>query len=585
VIVTLPWALLGMLALPALAAIYLFRSRSRPLQVSSLMLWVDATRAHEGGRILKTLHVPLLLVLELLAAALLVLAATDPRVQAGGAGPLMIVLDDSFSMQAGGEESPRGRTVRAVEHLLADEPGTPVQFLVARREPQLLGERVRGAARAAEVLARWECLSPISALDPALALAAQIGGPHARMLVMTDHAPADPDVRGRLLWRAFGRTRSNLAIVHAARSTDPARDRCLVEVANFAKGSRQVTVSVRHEGTDWSPARRGVALGPGGRQAVWFDLPPGSGLVRAVLPDDALAFDNEAALLPQQTTPVRVRLAVSNEPLAGAIRRGLAAAGRARITPRGPHLVITDRAPAETLPPETWTVQIVVDAEAEAFVGPYVLDRSHPLCAGLDLGGVIWAAAKTPPLPGTPVVSVGNVALVTETRRGDEGRHLRLRIQPDLSNLGRSTNWPVLVWNLLAYRAAHLPGLERVNVRLGSTVALVLPADVAEVEVFSPDGRTRRSAVHGRRVAVEAARLGLYEVRSGGATHRFAASALAPSESDLVACAAGEWGQWDRDDAARSGLRPLAWIAMLAALGVFVTHLALAGRSVKERTP
>ena len=74
-------------------------------------------------------------------------------------------------------------------------------------------------------------------------------------------------------------------------------------------------------------------------------------------------------------------------------------------------------------------------------------------------------------------------------------------------------------------------------------------------------------------------------MRSGGETHRYAARALAPSESDHVACEAGEWGQWDRDDAARSGLRPLAWIAMLAALGVFVTHLALAGRSVKERTP
>jgi len=584
VIVTLPWALLGMLALPALAAIYLLRSRSRPRQVSSLMLWVDATRAHEGGRILKTLHVPLLLVLELLAAALLVLASTDPRVQAGSAGPLMIVLDDSFSMQAGGDDSPRNRAVRTLEDLLRDEPNTPVQFLVAGREPQLPGERVRGAARAAEVLARWECLSPASALEPALTLAAQIGGPHARILVMTDHAPADPDIQGRVVWRAFGRTRPNLAIVHAARSTDPARDRCLVEVANFAKRSRQVTVSVRHEETDWAPAQQRVALGPGGRRAVFFDLPPGGGMVRAVLPDDALGFDNEAALLPQETTPVRVRLALSDEPLAGAIRRGLAAAGRARITTRGPHLIITDRAPAETAPRETWTVQIVVDAEAEAFVGPYVLDRSHPLCAGLDFGGVIWAAAKTPPLPGTPVVSVGNVTLVTETRRSDEGRHLRLRIQPDLSNLVRSTNWPVLVWNLLAYRAAHLPGLERVNVRLGSDVALVLPPDVPEVEVLSPDGRPRRAAVHQRRVVIEAARPGLYEVRTESATHRFAASALAPSESDLAACATGEWGQWDPDDAARGGQRPLAWIAILAALGVFVTHLALAGRSVKERT-
>jgi len=584
-IFTLPWAFLGLLAVPALAAIYLLRSRSRRRQVSSLMLWADATRAHEGGRILKTFHLPLLLILELAAVALLVLAATDPRMQAGSPGPLMVVLDDSFSMQAGGEASPRRRAGQALEALLRDEPDTPVRFLVAGREPQLLGERVRGADGAAETLARWQCLSPGTDLERAAALAAQVGGPHARILVVTDHPPEDPDVRGRVRWRAFGHGRPNLAIVHAARSTDPAGDRCLVEVANFADRPRRATVAVRPEESDGSPARQRVALGPGEREALLFDLPPGGGLVRAVLPDDALGFDNVAALLPEETPPVRVRLAVANEPLAGALRRGLDATGRARLTPHRPHLVITDGEPPATLPPEAWTMRITVDAEAEAFVGPYVLDRSHPLCTGLDFGGVIWAADRTPPLPGRPVVSVGNVPLVTEMRRGGGRREFRLRLRPALSNLTQSPNWPVLLWNLLACRAGYLPGPERANVRLGATVILTLPADVPEVEVRSPDGRTRQRAVHDRRLAVQATRPGLYEVRSEGATHRFAASPLAPDESNLRACEAGEWGRWDQADATRTGLRPLGWMAMLAALGVFVGHLALAGRSAKERNP
>src|SRR5262245_45749224 len=107
---TYPWALLGLATIPALAAIYWLRSRQRRVVVSSLLLWLDAPEAREGGRRLERFQAPLLFYLELLLLLLLVLAAANPHLPVSqGARPLVVVLDDSYSMQAGGDQSPRRR--------------------------------------------------------------------------------------------------------------------------------------------------------------------------------------------------------------------------------------------------------------------------------------------------------------------------------------------------------------------------------------------------------------------------------------------------------------------------------------------
>ena len=99
---TTPLALYGLLALPALAAIYLLRNRYRPQTVSSLLLWLDPHEQREGGPRIDRLQTPLLFLIELLILALLALAAARPYVPISGGGrPLVVVLDDSFSMLAG----------------------------------------------------------------------------------------------------------------------------------------------------------------------------------------------------------------------------------------------------------------------------------------------------------------------------------------------------------------------------------------------------------------------------------------------------------------------------------------------------
>ncbi|MCX5682241.1 MAG: BatA domain-containing protein [Planctomycetota bacterium] len=578
-IFALPWALLGLAAIPALAAIYFLRSRSRPVPVSSHMLWMDLTRARQGGRVLKRMELPLLLVLETVALALLALAAAGPHLPtAAAARPLVIVLDDSFSMLAGDDVSPRNLAVCELDRVLRTEPNTSVSFILAGAEPQVLGDAVRAADVTPARLAPWRCQSQTATLDAAVALASTIAGSRARTLVLTDQAPPRDLSGGRILWRAFGEPRPNLAIVNAARQAHEGRERCLVEVANFSTEPRQAAVTLAAIEGGAAIAKRDVSLAPHEKAPLFFDLPAGTPAIVATLPPDGLALDNRVTLLPAAARPVRVTMMIGNPSLRKALSRAMEASGMARLVGEDADLVITDGGPLPS--PEraafVWSLQVTVDKEAEAFVGPFVMDRTHPLAAGLELGGEIWAAAKTQPLPGPVVIAAGNTPLLTDTEHRD-GRHdLRLRLSPDLSTLPGSSNWPVLVWNILNYRAANLPGTRQPNVRLGVDVKITAPAEAKAALVRSPDGTTRDTPVHDGVILAKADQCGVFEVRTGADTYAFAANALAPGESDLAAATTGVWGEWLLPEDVQTDYRPIAWVAMALALACLVAHLALA---------
>src|SRR5215470_9289327 len=103
-----PLIFLGLVSVPALAAIYYLHTRSRLHPVSSLLLWTDPRIAPDGGRRVEQPRLPLVFWLELLVLALLVLAAVGVHLPAAtGARPLIVVLYDSFSMRAGAPDSAR----------------------------------------------------------------------------------------------------------------------------------------------------------------------------------------------------------------------------------------------------------------------------------------------------------------------------------------------------------------------------------------------------------------------------------------------------------------------------------------------
>ena len=99
------------------------------------------------------------------------------------------MLDDSYSMQAGGDDSPRQRASQK----LADEfrrTDYVARVILAGAQPRLLGSTVRSA----DQLQRDRWTSGLARLRPpawksAIALAGEIGGDSSRILVVSDHAP------------------------------------------------------------------------------------------------------------------------------------------------------------------------------------------------------------------------------------------------------------------------------------------------------------------------------------------------------------------------------------------------------------
>ena len=570
---TYPLALIALASLPALAAIYILRSRFRRQPVSSLVLWRFHVQSKSGGAKIHRLQLPLLFFLELLGLLLLVVAAAGPHWQLPqSTRPLIVVLDDSFSMRAVRDRvSAQARAADFLEKLFHRQPPPSTRFILAGTQPRLLGASVRSWPEAAQLLPQWKCWSPGAAIDSAIALAAEFGRQQANILVLTDHKPADEKISNpRLEWRAFGSPLDNLAIINASRTAFGGQDRCLLEIANYSGEARTAQLLVQAGSNDVQ--RSTLSFGAHGQQRLIFNIPAAAPVLRASLDPDALAEDNEVQLLPPIRKHVRVQVSLTNADWNNLASRALEATGLRAAISENPELVIHESDAISSS--NSWSLRWLSPAKANAYVGPFILDQSHPLAEGLTLEGVVWAAAALTNAPGeVPVMLAGNTPLLTSREDALGRRHLTLNFNPDLSTLQNTPDWPILFWNLLQWRAAESAGLKESNVRLGTEMNLKTTGE--PMTVILPDGTTTRFPKTGGDLALETPMPGLYTVAAGAVTSRFAVNPLAADESDLSRCATGQWGAWGDESERRFEETSAVWMFGLAALAILVTHLYL----------
>ena len=126
--------------------------------------------------------------------------------------------------------------------------------------------------------------------------------------------------------------------------------------------------------------------------------------------------------------------------------------------------------------PAAWLAK----GEPHDFIGPFVLEKRHPLLLGITLGGVVWTGAV--PLAAEavrPLVAAGDQALVGMPVGGRPQTEPAILFNLDLdrTNLIRSPDWPILISNLIEMRRQSLPGPERWNYRVGEWVRVRLARD------------------------------------------------------------------------------------------------------------
>ncbi|MBD0379144.1 vWA domain-containing protein [Paenibacillus sedimenti] len=144
------------LSLPFIVLLYMLKRRYTDTEVSSHLLWQRVLREQEANRPWQKLRRQLLLWLQLLAAALFVIALMQPYVQRQHSAKthVIFVLDDSASMQASDDHRTRLDEVKTemLEYAREHAPNSAYTLLVMKDQPEVLISRQNGVSSLQEAL-------------------------------------------------------------------------------------------------------------------------------------------------------------------------------------------------------------------------------------------------------------------------------------------------------------------------------------------------------------------------------------------------------------------------------------------------
>ncbi|MCG8402450.1 MAG: BatA and WFA domain-containing protein, partial [Firmicutes bacterium] len=312
-----PWMFWLALTLPAILALYILRPRRRQTVIPSTMLWRPVAAELEASRPWQRLQPRLLLWLQLLAAVLLVLAATGPVWFAPTSfRSTIVLLDASASMRAVEDgvtrfQEAREEVVSLATGLRGDAAITVVAF---DRQPRVI---VRAASNADDVRRALEELAPSAcAADPApafslaRALARQLDNP--RLVLVSDGGITPPDAgAGTVEFIPVGRGDASVAI--AALNLRPAGAGQAAQVAVANHGSQPASGRVSLKVGNYPAGSKGWELAPGESLYLqWSELPREAAVSARLETDspgmDLLKHDNFAWAVPEDRAERKVLL-------------------------------------------------------------------------------------------------------------------------------------------------------------------------------------------------------------------------------------------------------------------------------------
>jgi hypothetical protein len=523
-----PLGLLALLAIPAIVAIHLFRRRFPVRQVAGLFLWQFVRRTPEGGGRIARLPVTVSLLLECLAALALALMLAGARCSpAAITQHLVVLLDDSASMAA---VNPRGESARdrAVRRVLdeIDRVGSTARVTLVRsgERPSVLFGPAALAMDAASALEAWMPEAHDHSLALGLRLARELAGRTGKLMVLSDVTPA---VRGLEhfeggLWISTGETVVNVGMTAAQRT--------------FSLEDGGGAVSLTFANNSDAPARRRLSISAAEKEVLSreLDVPPGTSsltlplptdlpAVRVAISDDSLQRDNVVMLAAPRPHLVGVENHLPEGRGRQSLIKALDALSGVTHADSG-HLAFVDaadldrpRAPgvwrvAFGPPPQKW----LAAGEPQDFIGPFVIEKRHPLLLGVTLGGVVWPGA-VPLAAGVarPLVSAGDRPLVAVAAADAGAATVLFNLDLDRTNLIRAPDWPILISNVVEMRRQALPGPERWNYRAGEWVRARLDRD-PKAPLSVRCGAFERALPAGRQVEfVAPAPCGLLHIREG----------------------------------------------------------------------
>lgn len=558
-------------AVVAVAVLYLFYRRYRPLPVTGLFLWGAPRRDGGGG---SQVEKPLLnrsFWLDLAAAALFALALIGPGWRSEQL-TRVIVLDNSIAMQSRLCFAEAARQVAAMWS--ADQP-TAVIFAgkddSVVREPALTSR----SETEAWLAARYRPGEPTTDLQKAVLLARELYGDAIDLHLFTNRDAPEVVYSDALTMHILAGRGGNLSLNHVWRRTRGNGEEVLVTLMNYndvpVKVDLAVTPATEPNHRLYSET---ATLPPGANERrIALDRRHAATLVLSLTTDDAtrdvIAADSQA-FLPSTPESLPTYGVTGLEPTAERyVALALEAAGCRRAElPAAAELLVTADAEARG---SLATLRILSGDQPGYLTPPYLVDFTSELCRDLDVSQVAWVAASRdyPAAPEAVYISAGRLPLYWR-----EGNRYLLNLSLAHGGLPRDPAWPVLMANLARQCGALRPGLTQTAYQPGATLRYARPYSPSRqtqgLRLFSGDNLMAAST--GSRALPLPHLPGLYRLEAEGEPAG-EASVLplygSAADTRSLAPAARTETRGNRN-AADEGVRDLRWLALLlgcAALG------------------
>lgn len=548
-----PLALLGLVALPVIYALYMREDAPDPFPVPTLRFWSEATS--DRGRRFRRKRPPLtlLMVAQMLIALILVGALARPLLNfgflrpSGGAKQIFIIVDGSTSMGAADVVPSRyakakERAISLVSDLAADETATVM----------VLGSEVRllGAADGVEQLALNEKLRNLTLpgghadFQDALGVLRPLLNAQQRneVVVITDGGllgtgALGPDdkipasIRVENITGGQGATSTaNVAITQAStrvsqRNAD--QEQFFVRIANYADAPASATI--RPFFNDIAAAEEQVTINPGQTIERTYDMPKGTtkAKLEARTPQpDAFPADNTAEVIarggrgsravlvstrPGADTPlVRALKASPNIKLEihdAAEKPDLAALGGSFLVLDGiaPDLsALPPRTPVLVVNPQAGGPLLNVTGVSGAVSPPRLTDAGtrDVLLKNVDFAGIRFnrlPLVSPPSWASTLVETNEGPLLLSGEQNGRRIVVLSAPLNADATNFISRQAFPIMMANITEYLVPPaLPG----SITPGNTVTIPPVEGAERVTVTRPDGKSRTFPVNADRTPI-----------------------------------------------------------------------------------
>ncbi len=300
----IPAALAFSIIIPVILLFYFMRPKRQERVVGSTLLWQQASQDLQASRPWQRLRITALLLLQLLAAIVIVLVLARPAtfMRSPIGGNTIIILQTSASMQATDVPPSRFEEAKSSIKDLIDGlgPSDQLSLIAMALTPQVLIAFSSDKSQLTTALQRAKVTNQDADLEQALSLATSLAAGHtdAQVLVIGDGHVLTPDqtlvAPFPVRYLEIGTDAPNAALLALASQTIQGQLVALAQIANYSHQQRSIPVELYADGKLVGVQTAILSAGATG-SLQWGPLPPATRLLHArIISQDAMAIDHEA---------------------------------------------------------------------------------------------------------------------------------------------------------------------------------------------------------------------------------------------------------------------------------------------------